>query len=64
MSAEPREIGRRRAQKQRPRLVQPGAIWLYRSCPRVIRTITIVRPETVLRWHRWTYATRAGKFST
>jgi hypothetical protein len=27
-------------------------IWLYRRCPRVLRAITIVRPETVLRWHR------------
>src|SRR5260370_35491129 len=28
-------------------------IWLYRSCPRFLSAITIVRPYTVLRWHRW-----------
>src|SRR5436853_5292792 len=27
-------------------------IWLYRRCPRILNAITIVRPETVLRWHR------------
>jgi hypothetical protein len=27
-------------------------IWLYRHCPRILSAITIVRPETVLRWHR------------
>src|SRR6266581_2536952 len=27
-------------------------IWLYRSGPRILSAITIVRPETVLRWHR------------
>src|SRR5947199_9650091 len=27
-------------------------IWLYRRCPRILCAITIVRPETVLRWHR------------
>src|SRR6478736_10557140 len=27
-------------------------IWLYRRCPRILSAITIVRPETVLRWHR------------
>jgi hypothetical protein len=27
-------------------------IWLYRRCPRILDAITIVRPETVLRWHR------------
>jgi transposase len=31
-------------------------IWLYRRCPRVLRAITIVRPETVLRWHRMGFA--------
>src|SRR5256885_8458816 len=25
-------------------------IWLYRCCPRILSAITIVRPETVLRW--------------
>jgi hypothetical protein len=27
-------------------------IWLYRRCPRILQAITMVRPETVLRWHR------------
>src|SRR5262245_64542130 len=31
-------------------------IWLYRRCPGVLRAITIVRPETVLRWHRMGFA--------
>jgi hypothetical protein len=26
-------------------------IWLYRRCPHVLRS-SIVRPETVVRWHR------------
>ena len=25
--------------------------WLYRRCPEVLSAITIVRPETVVRWH-------------
>jgi transposase InsO family protein len=31
-------------------------IWLYRRCPRVLDAITIVRPETVVRWHRMGFA--------
>jgi transposase InsO family protein len=31
-------------------------IWLYRSCPRILDAITIVRPETVVRWHRMGFA--------
>ena len=31
-------------------------IWLYRRCPRILNAITIVRPETVLRWHRRGFA--------
>jgi len=27
-------------------------IWLYRRCPRILDAIRIVRPETVVRWHR------------
>ena len=26
-------------------------IWLYRRCPRILDAITIVKPETVVRWH-------------
>src|SRR2546425_9478710 len=31
-------------------------IWLYRRCPRILSSITIVRPETVVRWHRMGFA--------
>jgi hypothetical protein len=31
-------------------------IWLYRRCPRILNAITVVRPETVLRWHRMGFA--------
>jgi hypothetical protein len=31
-------------------------IWLYRRCPRILNAITIVRPETVVRWHRMGFA--------
>lgn len=31
-------------------------IWLYRHCPRILDAITIVRPETVVRWHRMGFA--------
>src|SRR6516164_4500521 len=40
-------------------------IWLYRRCPRILAAITIVRPETVVRWHRkgftafWRWKSRA-----
>jgi hypothetical protein len=27
-------------------------IWLYRRYPRILSAVTVVRPETVLRWHR------------
>ena len=31
-------------------------IWLYRRCPSILNAITVVRPETVLRWHRIGFA--------
>jgi hypothetical protein len=31
-------------------------VWLYRHCPRILDAITIVRPETVVRWHRMGFA--------
>ena len=31
-------------------------IWLYRRCPRILDAISIVRPETVVRWHRTGFA--------
>jgi hypothetical protein len=27
-------------------------IWLYRRCPHILDAITIIRPETIIRWHR------------
>ena len=27
-------------------------IWLYRLCPSVVDAVAIIRPETVMRWHR------------
>jgi hypothetical protein len=42
-------------------------IWLYRRYPRILDAMSIVRPETVVRWHRkglahywrWTHLTKA-----
>ncbi len=31
-------------------------IWLYRRYPRILDAVTIVRPDTVVRWHRMGYA--------
>src|ERR1700686_3160782 len=31
-------------------------VWLYRRFPRMLDAITIVRPETVVRWHRMGFA--------
>ena len=31
-------------------------VWLYRRCPRILDAVTIVRPETVVRWHRMGFA--------
>jgi hypothetical protein len=31
-------------------------IWLYRHCPRILNAITIVKPETIVRWHRMGFA--------
>jgi hypothetical protein len=28
-------------------------VWLYRLCPSVVDAVAIVRPETVIRSHRW-----------
>ncbi len=40
---------------QRPRLTMADRllfVWLYRICPGVLSAVTIVKPETVIRWHR------------
>ena len=31
-------------------------IWLYRRCPHILDAITIVKPETLVRWHRKGFA--------
>jgi len=31
-------------------------VWLYRRWPRILDAVTIVRPETVMRWHRMGFA--------
>ena len=31
-------------------------IWIYRRCPRILNAITIVKPETIVRWHRMGFA--------
>jgi Integrase core domain len=31
-------------------------VWLYRGFPRILDTIAVVRPETVVRWHRMGFA--------
>jgi hypothetical protein len=27
-------------------------VWFYRLCPSVVDAVAIIRPETVIRWHR------------
>src|SRR5580704_627402 len=44
-------------------------VWLYRLCPSVIDAVTVIRPETLVRWHRrgfrafwrWTSRPRGGR---
>ena len=44
-------------------------VWLYRLCPAVVDAVAIVRPETLIRWHRqgfrafwrWKSRSRAGR---
>ena len=31
-------------------------VWLYRGYPRILAAITILRPETIVRWHRKGFA--------
>src|SRR6202047_4321214 len=35
---------------------RPLFMCLYRRCPRILDAITIVRPETIVRWHRMGFA--------
>src|SRR5262245_66308095 len=27
-------------------------VWLYRLCPAVVDAVAVIRPETLIRWHR------------
>ena len=44
-------------------------VWLYRLCPAVVDAVAIIRPETLIRWHRqgfrafwrWKSRSRAGR---
>jgi len=44
-------------------------VWLYRLCPSVVNAVAIIRPETLVRWHRcgfkafwrWKSRSRAGR---
>ena len=52
-------ILQQRAHGRRPHLTWLDRvlfIWLYRRCPRILDAISIVRPETVVRWHRKGFA--------
>ncbi len=43
-------------------------VWLYRVHPQILESIRVVKPETVVRWHRkgfklfWTWKCRNGRF--
>jgi transposase InsO family protein len=49
--------------RQAPRRVRLSStdrlafVWLYRLCPAVADAVTIVRPDTLIRWHRWGFKT-------
>src|SRR5438132_491617 len=30
-----------------------GLVWVYRIVPDALNAVSLVRPETVIRWHRW-----------
>jgi hypothetical protein len=62
----------RRGAPSKPRLTTADRlvfVWLYRLFPQAIDTITIVQPETVIRWHRldfrpywrWKSRSRGGR---
>jgi transposase InsO family protein len=64
-------ILRRRAPR-RIRLSNPDRllfVWLYRLCPTVVDAVAIIRPETLIRWHRrgfrafwrWKSRSRGGR---
>ena len=45
-------------------------VWLYRLFPSILDAIAVVKPETVLRWHRrgfrayWHWKVSAGRWPT
>ena len=51
-------LQQRASRRQRPlRWIDRAVfIWLYRRWPGILNAITIVRPETVVRWHRKGFA--------
>src|SRR5258708_14286542 len=62
----------RRRVPAKPRLVVADRllfVWLYRLFPSVLNAVTIVQPETVIRWHRtgfrlywrWKSRSRGGR---
>src|SRR5262249_42012060 len=48
---------------------RPAFVWLYRLCPSVVDAGAVIRPETVIRWHRrgfrtfwrWKSRSRGGR---
>jgi putative transposase len=60
----------RRKRPGRPRLFTIDRllwIWLYRICPRCLDTMVLVKPATVVQWHRqgfrqfWRWRSRSGR---
>ena len=62
----------RRKAKSTPRLTSWDRllfVWLYRICPPVLDAIAIIRPDTLIRWHRngfrtywrWRSQSRGGR---
>ena len=62
----------RRSAPRRLRLSNPDRlafVWLYRHCPAVVDAVAVIRPETLVRWHRrgfkafwrWTSRPRGGR---
>src|SRR5713226_6596034 len=63
----------RRQRPGRPRLIAFDRllwVWLYRLWPRCLDAIVLVKPATVVQWHRqgfrlfWRWRSRAGRLST
>ena len=53
----------RRQVSKRPQLSNTDRllfVWLYRWFPSVLSAIAILRPETIIRWHREGFQSRTG----